>query len=120
MQDVDKCVSGTCGIWYERYIHLKRRMDGLEGPVLIVGLHASDTRRERPQGALFSRLGPHPSTLLELGFLDNMSRWEDKGAQRPDTSKVSMLCLVRNKLLTVLFLHSYACAFYLNFSGLHY
>lgn len=89
MQDMDKCVSGACGIWYERYIHLKRRMEGLEGPVLIVGLHASDTRRERPQGALFSRLGPHPSTLLELGFLDNMSRWEDKGAQRPDTSKVS-------------------------------
>ncbi|GMH36390.1 hypothetical protein BSKO_04258 [Bryopsis sp. KO-2023] len=88
LKDVEKCVGESGGLLCERYLHLKRRMDRLEGPVLVIGLHTIDSRRERPQSALFNRLTPHPSTLLELGLFDNFNRWEDKGVQRPDSSKV--------------------------------
>ena len=76
----------------ERYMHFKRCIDSIDGPILVIGLHTSDARRDRPQGGLFSRLGPGPGALLELGFLDSF-RWEDKSMQRTESSKVcSTVC----------------------------
>ncbi|CAD7699859.1 unnamed protein product [Ostreobium quekettii] len=88
LKDVEKCVAGTG----ERYSHFKCRLDALHGPVLVVGLHASDARRDRAPGGLFSRLGPSPGALLELGFLDSL-RWEDKAIQRSESSKAMKLLL---------------------------
>eukprot|EP00803_Ostreobium_quekettii_P008965 evm.model.scf_1256.3 EVM.evm.TU.scf_1256.3 scf_1256:30246-44664(-) len=86
LKDVEKSVAGSS----ERCSHFKRRLDALRGPVLVVGLHTADARRDRPQGGLFSRLGPSPGALLELGFLDSL-RWEDKAIQRSESSKTMKL-----------------------------
>lgn len=69
-----------------RYMQFAKRLEGLAGPLLVVGSHTTDVRRERGgAGSLFSRLGSHP--LLDLGFIDGIPRLEERS--RNETSKAA-------------------------------
>jgi len=76
---------------YERYLHLKKELEKLESRTIFIALNISTTgkdKSERPGFLLSSKSGGGSHTaLLDVSFLDHLSRMED----RKETTKTSKI-----------------------------
>ncbi|GBG64633.1 hypothetical protein CBR_g45688 [Chara braunii] len=88
IRDVEK----TILVNFERYSIFKKKVERLEGRLVVIGAHAMpDARKEKshPGGLLFPpKFGSSHTTLLDLSFLDSFSRLDDRAK---DVSKASKM-----------------------------
>ncbi|CAM6107945.1 unnamed protein product [Calypogeia fissa] len=87
IREVEKSILGN----FERYAAVKKKLEKLEGSVVVIGSHTvSDNRKEKshPSGLVLPKFGSNHTALLDLSFLDNFPRIDDRSKETPKSSKM--------------------------------
>lgn len=71
----------------ERFLYLKRSLELLTGPVLVIGSTIREQKKDSQSSALFSKFQSHPSAMLEFGFFEKFGRNDDKSTNKAETAK---------------------------------
>eukprot|EP00210_Caulerpa_lentillifera_P004643 g4428.t1 len=71
----------------ERFLYLKKSLEQLSGPVLVIGTTIREQKKDSQSSALFSKLHSHPSAMLEFGFFEKFGRNDDKNTNKAETAK---------------------------------
>jgi SpoVK/Ycf46/Vps4 family AAA+-type ATPase len=86
VKDVEKSLVGNS----EAYSAFKSKLESLPGNVVVVASHTQmDTRKDKANsgGFLFTKFGSNQTTLLDIGFPDNLGRLHDRTKETSKTSK---------------------------------
>ncbi|BBN06651.1 ATPase family AAA domain-containing protein 1 [Marchantia polymorpha subsp. ruderalis] len=87
IREVEKSILGN----FERYAAVKKKLEKLEGSVVVIGSHSvSDSRKEKshPSGLVLPKFGSNHTALLDLSFLDNFPRIDERSKETPKASKM--------------------------------
>ncbi|XP_052186100.1 uncharacterized protein LOC127797326 isoform X2 [Diospyros lotus] len=85
LKDVEKLVGNQ-----EAYASFKSKLENLPGNVVAIASHTEmDNCKEEPHpgGLLFTKFVSNRTALLDLGFLDNVSKLQDRSKETPKTEK---------------------------------
>ena len=71
----------------DRFGRFKRRLDMLNGSVLVIGTTIREQKKDSNPSGLFSKFGSHPSAMLEFGFFEKLGKSDDKSANKAENTK---------------------------------
>ncbi|KAL3694568.1 hypothetical protein R1sor_008219 [Riccia sorocarpa] len=87
IREVEKSILGN----FERYAAVKKKLEKLDGSVVVIGSHTvSDSKKEKshPSGLVLPKFGSNHTALLDLSFLDNFPRIDERNKETPKASKM--------------------------------
>ncbi|KAL2633180.1 hypothetical protein R1flu_004659 [Riccia fluitans] len=87
IREVEKSILGN----FERYAAVKKKLEKLDGSVVVIGSHTvSDSKKEKshPSGLVLPKFGNNHTALLDLSFLDNFPRIDERSKETPKASKM--------------------------------
>ncbi|GAQ79721.1 AAA-type ATPase [Klebsormidium nitens] len=85
--DAERSIMGNL----DKYLALRKKLEGLQGPIVAIASYIiPDAGKEKFHvgGSTLHKFGGQQTSLLELSFINTLSRLEERGKEQPKIAKV--------------------------------